>query len=139
MALGLMTLFFLVAFTLFYLGKSLENKPDFLNKAVEKITDNLDHLALWGLIYSLLAILLAPLAGLKFGFAFLVSFVANLAIFLMVLPLALENIATKYQDKINTAVLEEARRLVGWITGQEKYLGYVGAVVSFLLFVVLFR
>ena len=139
MALGIVTFVFMVIFTLFYLSKSLEKKPEFMDKIVAQIAANLEMLALGGFVYSLAAIILTPVAGLHGGFGFLIGLFANFALFLLTLPLAFEKITAKYQDKINPVIQEELKKLIGWITKQEKYLGYAGAAVSFFLFVVLFR
>lgn len=135
---GLITLFFLVIFTLLYLSKSLQNKPQLMTQAVEKITDNLDQVSLWGAIYGLAAAVLT-LIMIYSGAEMLIRLASNVLIVLMTLPFVFDRALAKFQEKLNPVIVTESRNLVGWITKQEKYIGYAGAVCSLLLFAILFR
>ena len=135
---GLVTLVFLLAFTALYLSKSLEKKPAVMTQAVEKIAANLDKVALWGAGYGAVAAILSLVMGYSGG-DMLVRLVANIMIVLMALPFVFEHLLPKFQEKANPAIIEETKNLVGFVTKQEKYVGYVGAGAGLLLFAVLFR
>lgn len=135
---GLVTFFFILVFTALYLSKSLENKPAFLIQAVEKIEANLDKVSLYGAIYGLIAALMT-LIMVYSGTEMLIRLISNILITLMALPFVFDRAALNFQEKINPAILSEARSLVGWVSKNEKAIGYAGAVCSLLLFAVLFR
>jgi hypothetical protein len=135
---GLATLVFLLAFTALYLSKSLEKKPAFLTQAVDKITAHLDDVSLWGALFGAAAAVMT-LIMIYNTTDMLVRLVCNVMVVLMALPFVFDKIAAKYQEKVNPAIMEEARNFVGWITKQEKYISYAGVVFSILLFSVVFR
>jgi hypothetical protein len=135
---GLVTLGFLLAFTVLYLSKSLEKKPEFVSQAVTKINDHLDKVSLYGAAYAAIAALLTLIMVYGGGDMF-VRLTANIMIILMALPFVFEKMMPKFQEKMNPVIIEEAKNVVGWVTKQEKYVGYAGAVISLLLFAVLFR
>jgi hypothetical protein len=138
MGLGIITLFFLVSFTLLYVSKTLSNKPEWVTKAADKVASNIDVLAFWGLIYSVVAIVLSPLA--VWGrFALLIVFLSNIVLFLLTLPYMLDHLVAKYPDKIPAPIVHELKNLVAAVMAREKIAGYIGAAFSFLLFIVLFR
>ncbi|MCE9508654.1 MAG: hypothetical protein K8R48_10155 [Alphaproteobacteria bacterium] len=132
----LITLAFLLAFTALYLSKSLEKKPEFVTKAVEKISANLDTVALAGVVYGLVAAILALI--MVSGGGMFLRFVGNILIVLMALPFVFEQQLPKFKEKINPAIIEEIRKVIGKISKQEKYVGYAGAAVSVLLFAIAF-
>jgi hypothetical protein len=138
MGLGLITLFFLLCFTVLYLSKGLATRPEWLSKAAEKVTDNVQVLSFWGLIYSVIAVVLTPLI-VRGGGTILVGVLSNALLFFLILPYMMEHLLQKYQDKVPAPVVEELKNAVAFITSREKIAGYVGAGFSFLLFVVLFR
>lgn len=136
--LGLVTLFFLIVFTLLYVSKGLGKKSEGMQKAVDKITDNLDQLAFWGAIYSLAAIVLTPLvsnAGMLFV---LVAIVANVLVFVMALPFAFDKLTRGKEEKFNAAILETCSDIITNVTKYEKTIGFVGAGVAFVLLAVMF-
>lgn len=138
MFLSLITLFFLVVFSLLYISKSLAKKPQALTDAVGKINDNIDQLGFWGLIYGVVAAVLAPiLAGNFIGL--LISAFSNLMVVALTLPYGFEKIVSGREEKINAAILEVLREMIGNIARNEKILGYVGAVTAFVLLAVTFR
>jgi hypothetical protein len=138
MILGVISFFFLVAFSIVYVGKTLTGKPAFLEKAEQKITDNLHQIAFWGFGYSIVAILLTPVFA-HGNFALLVQLAANIVLFMMALPYALDQLLAKYPDKVPAALIGELKNLVGIVGKKEKAVGYAGAALSFLLFLTLFR
>jgi len=138
MGLGIISLFFLVAFTLLYLSKALANQPAFMVKAVDKITANIEPLAFWGVVYSLVAFILTPLL-VSGGFTVMIMLLANILLFLLALPYTLEHMLAKYPDKVSPAIARELKSLVGAVTDREKVAGYAGAALSFLLFLALTR
>jgi hypothetical protein len=135
---GLITLALLLAFTAIYLSKSFSKSPAFVTKAVGKINDNLDQVALWGSAYALACVLLTPILVYSGGDMF-IRLISNLLIITLALPYVAEQLLPKFQEKINPAIFEEIKNIVGWVSKQEKYLGYAGAAVSVILFFVLFR
>lgn len=135
---GLVTLVLLFAFVALYLSKSLDKKPEAMTSAVEKISGNLDKLALWGGAYGVAATLLTPVMGFGGGDMF-IRFISNVMIMMMALPFVFNRFLPKFEEKLNPAILEEVKNFVGFITKQEKYVGYAGAVIGILLFAVLFR
>jgi hypothetical protein len=139
MFLGLVTLAFLIAFTLFYIGKSMTKKPEWLGKAVDNIVAHLDTIAFWGVIYGLVAIVLVVLLGNYDALLLFVSLIANVLVIVMALPFSFEKLSAKLEPKANAAVAETLRDLVGGVSRNEKYIGYAGAVIAFLMFAVLFR
>jgi hypothetical protein len=132
----LITLAFLLAFTALYLSKSLEKKPEFVTKVVEKITANLDTVALAGLVYGLVAAILALI--MVSGGGMLLRLVGNILIVVMALPFVFEQQLPKFKEKMNPAIIEEIRKVIGMISKQEKYVGYAGAAASLLLFAIAF-
>lgn len=135
---GLITFFLLGAFSLLYLSKSIENRPAFVDKAVAFISENMEKLSVVGVIYGLIAAILVPI--MVYGTSdILVRLLANVTLFALALPYAFDRICTKYGDKINSALQEELRGIIGKISVNEKIAGIVGAVFTVLLFAVLFR
>lgn len=136
--LGLITLILLGAFSLLYISKSMNNKPDFITKAVNFISENLEMIALIGLIFGIIAAILTPIAA-KDTTEMLIRFIANLLLVVLALPYTFERLATKYSDKINEALVTECRGFTGKILAHEKAFGIAGCVVTLLLFAVIFR
>jgi formate/nitrite transporter FocA (FNT family) len=135
---GLITLLFLLAFTVLYLSKSLEKKPELLAQAAEKIDAYINDIALWGVCYGFIVALLTILMNYN-GADFLVRFFANIWVVIMALPYVFERGVDKFREKMNSAIIEESRKMISWISRKEKYVGYAGAVLSVLLFAVVFR
>lgn len=135
---GLISLLFLVAFTLVYFGKFWESKPDFVAGLIDKITAHLGRLALWGTVYGLVMIVLTLIMGYNFGDT-MIRFFANILIVVMALPFVLDRLLAKLEGKMNPAILTELKNIVGWVTRQEKYVSYAGIVVSLILFGAVFR
>lgn len=135
---GLITLILLGAFSLLYVSKSITQKPEFVTKALKFISDNIDMLALVGLIYGIIAAMLTPLTALSTT-EMLIRFLANLMLVVLALPYTFERLATKYADKMNEAFVSEFRAFTGRIMSNEKIFGIAGAVIALFLFAVLFR
>ncbi|MBI3441521.1 MAG: hypothetical protein HY052_06945 [Proteobacteria bacterium] len=134
---GLITLILLLSFTALSLSKSLTKKPGFVNQVVAKVTTHLDKLSLWGSGYAVVsAIIFIAIYG---GGSMFVRLFADMLIILMALPFVLEQLLPKFQEKLNPVIIEELKHVVGWVTKQDKYIGYAGAIISLLLFAVLFR
>jgi hypothetical protein len=138
MGLGLVTLAFLICFTIIYISKGLESKPEWLSNAAARLTGNIQLLAFWGLFYSVAAILLSPIMVESRGLM-LVVFLSSIVLFLLTLPYMLDYLLGKYPDKVPAAVVNELKNAVGFVTSREKLAGYVGGGISFLLFLMLFR
>ena len=136
--LGLITLIMLGAFSLLYISKSIATKPDFINKILKFITDNIEMIALIGVIYGIVAAILTPIASLS-STEMLIRFIANLLLVVLALPYTFDRLVVKYGHKMNSAITEEVRALINRITGLEKIFGIIGCVVTVLLFAVLFR
>ena len=138
MFLGLITILFLIVFSLLYISKALGSKSESMTKAVNRITDNLDQLAFWGVIYGLIATVLCPiLISMNMLFLF-VSLLGNITLIVLALPFAFERFIAKKAETMNAAILENLREIVVSITAREKILGYVGGGVAFLMLAVMF-
>lgn len=135
---GLITFLMLGAFSLLYISKTWENKPAFVQTAVDFLNRNLEMLAIVGLVYGLVAAILTPIM-IYLPLDMFVRLIANVMIIVMALPYSFDKIATKYSGKMNSAVEKEGRNFVGWISANEKTVGIAGAVVTVLLFAVIFR
>lgn len=137
MILGLVSLAFLLIFSLLYVSKGIEKKPEAMTKAVDKILANLDMLAFLGTIYGLVAAILAPILLNYIPFLF-VSLLANVTIIVMALPYAFEKLTSGYEEKINAAMMESLRGMMSTVTNNDKIIGYSGSAIAFLLFAVMF-
>jgi hypothetical protein len=135
---GLITLALLLAFTAVSISKSLSKKPAFVTTAVEKISDNLDKLALYGAGYALLCTLLTPVLVYSGG-DMIIRLISNILIIVLALPSVSAQLLPKFQEKISPAILDEIKNMIDVLTKQEKYLGYAGAALSVLMFLVIFR
>ena len=141
---GLITLVLLLAFTVLYLSKFLKKKPDILTQVVEKITEHIDVIAVWGVLYGIIATSMTII--MTFGPAeMLLRFSANVMIILMSLPFVFDRIVEKLDEKfhekmrMNPAIVKEAKHIVEWVTRKGECVGYTGIVVSLLLFAVIFN
>lgn len=135
---GLLTLFFLICFTLVYLSKAWDEKPGFIAKVTDKISENLETISLWGMIYGFAAVLLTLIMAYTPGHL-VIRVIANALIVLMALPYAQDRVMAKLQGKVNPAILDEVRSFAGWITARERMVGYAGAAFSLILFGAIFR
>jgi|GEM_PF-1508937 len=135
---GLITLLFLGTFTLLYLSKSVSKKADVVEKAVKWIQDNMRYLALGGVIYGFVAFCLTPIVGGLTPMSICTRMWANLLLVAMALPYCFDVLIAKYREKINTAILEESRGVVTWVSTNEKIFGFVGGATCVLLFVDVF-
>jgi hypothetical protein len=136
---GIASLFFLIGFTLLYASKSLENKPGFVDRAAEKIHDNIDAFTTWGLVFGLIALVLTPLARMYGTLEVVIRVAANILIICMTLPYTLDMLLGKYQARVGDVLAAELRKLTSFVTSNEKAFAWAGIVTSVLLFAVLFR
>lgn len=136
---ALVTLFFLLAFTALNLGKSLDSKWPLLDAVAAKVEAHLDSLALWGVVYCAVMALLTLLYG--HGFVdVLVRFAANIAVVVMALPYAADKIVDGLSKVFNSeSVNDHVKGWARWSIGREKTVGIAGAVISLLLFAIVFR
>lgn len=135
---GFITLIVLVVLTLIYMGKFWDSKPAFIAKAAAVIDEHAEKVAFWGGAYALVAFLLTLALGYSGG-DMIVRLAANALVFLMALPLAMEEVTRHLGGKLGPSVMDEVRNLGAWATRQEKYLGYAGVAVSLILFGSVFR
>jgi hypothetical protein len=135
---GLISLVFLVAFTMLYLSKSMASKPKFMEDAVAKISANIETISFWGVIYGLAAGVLSMIMA-RYRMELFVGFAAHVLLIVMALPYSFDRLSAKCAGKVNEAIMTETKSLVGWFVRQEKYIGYAAAVVTLLYFAVLFR
>lgn len=135
---SLLSFVFILLLTLFYVSKTLATKPAPLVQVVDKVNAYINQIALWGSVCGVLGVLLTLMVSYTGG-EMMIRLLANLMIVLMALPFIFDKLAAKFRDKINPAIEEEAKNLVGWITRQEKYVGYAGAVFCLLLLGVMIR
>jgi hypothetical protein len=135
---SLATLFFSVTFTLLYLSKSIQSKPEWMVKAVNKITDNIDKISFIATFYGIAGGALT-LVFVSSQLQLIVQFLVNILVIMLALPYSFERLIAKYKEKLNPAIYRETKLFVTWIEKNEQILGYVGGVSSFLLFAVVFR
>jgi hypothetical protein len=134
----LITLILVLAFSALYVSKSLGKKPEPLALVVDKMNAHINDVAFYGSIWGAAAAVIT--LGSHFGLgALLVRLAANVAICIMALPYIIDRLVTKYQGKINTVILEEAKNLVAWVSKNEKIIGYIGAACGVALFFVVFK
>ncbi len=136
---GLITLLLVVAFTALYLSKSLEKKPEMLVRVTEKITPHIDQVALYGAAYGVVAAVLTLIMHYNTVEGMLARLASDVLICAMALPFIFDQLAAKYRGKVNVVILDELRNLVGWVSRNEKIVGYAGGVCSLMLFAVLFK
>lgn len=135
---GLITFFLLGAFSLLYISNSIPNKPAFIDKAVSLISENIEKLAIVGVIYGLVAAFLTPL--MVFGVVdILARLFGNLMIVILALPFTFDKIVAKYPETLNGPVVDEFGILIKRITRQEKLFGIIGTVLTVVLFAVIFK
>jgi hypothetical protein len=134
--LSLATFLLLLAFTVFHLSKTMEKKPPVLEKVMSKMAAHMDALALWSVVYGLVASVLVLLTTADSGIL-LVNLAANILITLMALPFSFDNILVKIGHQgDNPAIIEEARNLVNWVIKNERFISYAGVAVCIMLFAV---
>jgi hypothetical protein len=136
---GLITLIVIIAFTAFYLGRSMEgNRPEQLTLVVDKMIAHIDLIAKWSGIYGVAAAALTLVMRYTPG-DMLIRLVCNVLICLMALPFIFNRLTEKYHGKVNAAIMEEAKNVVGWISRNEKYVSYIAAACSAILFFTIFK
>ena len=131
---SLVTFVLLVAFTLVYAGNAIPNKPAFVDKITAAVNANIDKIALYGAAFALVAALLTLIA--HSGLGMFVRFLSNLLIVAMALPWASAQLLPKFQDKIGAGNAEKVNKVVALIKSQEKYIGFAGAGLSVLMFLI---
>jgi hypothetical protein len=136
---GLITLLLLGTFTLLYVSKSVPKKPEYMQKALTLISENMRYLAMAGVIYGLVAACLTPIMRNVMPMDMFVRMWANILLAMMALPYCFERIVSSHKDKINSAILGEVRGLVNAVIAWEKIVGIVGAVTCLVLFAMVFR
>lgn len=135
---ALITLILLVAFTMIYLARSLDNKPAWLTAAVDNIMAYIDPLSFWSIIYGLVALLMAALL-VHTPLDIMVRLLANAMIILLALPYAFQKLVARFQGEENAAILESLHDIVNGITRHEKTAAFVAAGTAVVLFAVMFR
>jgi hypothetical protein len=135
---GLITLLVAIAFTALYFSRAIDKKPPQLAFVTDLMMVHIDKIAKWGTIYGLVALALTLLIGYSPS-DMLIRLINNGLICLMALPFIFEKIVEKYQGKVNAAIMEEAKNIVGWISSHEKNMSYFGAVSVAVLFLTLFK
>jgi len=135
---GLITLLVALAFTTLYFGRSLDKKPEQLTRVTTIMMTHIDQMARWGGLYGIVATVLTLLWRYDLG-DMLIRLLNNVMICMMVLPFTFDKLTEKYRVKINAAIMDEARTLVGWISSNEKRMSYVGAGCAGVLFLELFK
>jgi len=135
---GLITLLLVLAFTALYFSKTLDKKPEPLTKLADAMTAHIDKIAFWGSVYGAAAAVLTLLMHYSLG-GMLVRLVNNVLVCAMALPFIFDRLVEKYHGKVNVAIMDEAKIFVGWVTKNEKFLGYAGAGCGVTLFFMLFK
>ena len=135
---GLITLLVTIAFTVLYYGRSMEKKPEPLVLVTNKIMTHVGQIAYWGGVYGIVAAFLTLL--MRYGISdMFIRLLNDVMICLMALPFIFDKLTEKYNGKVNAAILEEARNLVGWVSRNEKAVSYIGTVCAARLFFTLFK
>lgn len=135
---GLITLILLLALTILYLEKTIENKPQFLVNISSILHTNIKKFTFWAAIYGVVGIILTPTMAYSGGDV-LIRVVANLMVVIMVIPYIFDSYAEKLEEETNQVVKKELNRIVDIIKNQEKIIGYLSAVICLLLFAVVFK
>jgi hypothetical protein len=135
---ALITLFVAIAFTTLYFTRAWNKNPEPLARVTNAMMTHMDKIAKWAALYGLAALILTLLMSYTLG-DMLIRLVNNAMICLMALPFIFDKLIEKYQGKVNVAILDEARALVGWISSNEKAMTYIGAVSAAALFLTMFR
>ena len=135
---GLISFLLISAFTLLYLSSAIPNKPVFVEKTLAFIKQNLNYLAMGGLIFGFVAFCITPIAGYG-GTDILIRMLADLLIVVMAIPYTFEKLIAQHEAKINAAILKEVRNLIVTISAKDKVIGIAGAVLAVLLFATIFR
>jgi len=135
---GLITLLVAIAFTALYFGRSMDKKPEPLARVTNMMMPHIDQIAKWGALYGVVASALTLLWGYGLG-DMLIRLVNDLLICMMALPFIFDKLTEKYHGRVNAAIMEEARNLVGWVSRNEKNMSYAGAACAAVLFFVLFK
>jgi hypothetical protein len=134
---GLISFVLLSAFTLLYLSSAIVKKPPFIEKTLAFIKQNLNYLAMGGLIYGFAAFCITPISGLGASDVF-IRMGANFLIVIMAIPYTFEKIIATQEGKINAAILKEARNIVSSISAKDRIIGWAGVVLALLLFATIF-
>ncbi len=135
---GLITLILLLALTVLYLEKTIENKPPFLMNISTILHTNIQKFTFWAAIYGIIGIILTPTMAYTGGDV-LIRIVANLMVVIMVIPYIFDTYAANLEEQTNQVVRKEISRVVDIIKNQEKIIGYLAAVICALLFAVVFK
>jgi len=136
---GLITLLLLGTFTLLYVSKAVPKKPEYMQKALAFISENMRYLAMAGVIYGLIAVCLTPIMRNVVPLDMFIRMWANVLLALMALPYCFERIISHHKEKINSAILGEVRGLVNTVIAWEKIVGIIGVVTCLALFATVFR
>jgi len=135
---GLITLLIALAFTALYINRSLEKKPELLTRLTDQMMAHIDKVARWGAGYGIAACIFTLLIRYNLG-DMVIRLINNAMICMMALPFIFDQLTEKYHGRVNAAIMEEAKNLVGWVSRNEKFVGYIGAVCAALLFFTLFK
>lgn len=135
---GLITLVLLTIFSAIYYCKSVEQKPQWLSDAVDRIMTFIDPLSFGSLIYTIVAIIFCVIMATT-PLDVVVRLLANAMLFILVLPYAFEQVIVKCGQNLNVAVLETLRDMVGGVVRREKMSAYAGIAIAIILFAVMFR
>jgi hypothetical protein len=135
---GLISMLLALAFTGLYIGKTMDKKPPLLERLIEKMTAHVDLIAWWGAAYGLAAMVVTLLLHYGFG-DMVIRLIVNGLICTMALPNIHDRFVEKYRKYLNDALREELKNFTVWITKNEKYIGYAGAISSAVLFGMIFK
>ena len=128
----------LLTLTATYLGKVFAGKNAGLDKVNALVSPHIEKIALIGLAYGIFAAFVTPMTVLN-GADMMIRLAANILIILLCLPNVFDKLVANYQDKLNSAVLDEMRHLVDWANRNAKMVTYVALFVAVLLFATLLR
>lgn len=139
---ALITLLLLLLFSALALRPTLSNPPQWLAKITDEAEARIDPLAMYTLVYGLVAIFLA--AFFVHGTLDIVTrFFANIMLVLLALPAGAEQLTVRFSnrgpDDTNDAIMESLQDILAGLARNQALLGWVGVGAAVLLFAVMFR
>jgi hypothetical protein len=135
---GLISFILICTFTLLYLSSSIASKPPVVEKTLAFIKQNLNYLAMGGLIFGFVDFCIAPLTPVLTAPQVFIRMAADLLIVIMAIPYTFEKLIAQYEGKINAAILKEVRNIVSAISAKSKTIGIASVVLAVLLFGTIF-
>jgi len=136
--LGLISFAALAAFSLLYLSASIPKKNEAVEKALSLIKQNVKFLGVACAAYGFIAFCLTPVVA-PVPLDMFLRLLGNLVLIIMALPYCFTQFEAQLAPKLNEAILAEIKHIIGMITAQEKIVGFIGAAMTVVTFIFVFR